>query len=153
MSSNLTIESPDFDYIKKESGVITSDAIKLIWLALNFEIQNRRSTVNAATDRLEGKITSDSSTLSEDNLDVQGSLIWWYNTSSAINVTGIRNGIEGRVVFIHNVGSGTITFKHNTTSDASNRLLLAAAADKAVATNKSIVLMFINSRWREMSLA
>ena len=41
MGSQLVIESPAFDEIKKESGYATRDAIQLIWYALNDEILNR----------------------------------------------------------------------------------------------------------------
>lgn len=153
MSTNLSVESPDFDYIRHETGLVTSDAIKLLWEVINFEISTRRKGVKRATDYLAGKITSDASTSAEDNLDTLNSLVWWYNTASSFNLTGLRNGVEGRVIFIHNVGGGTITFKHNSgSSDVANRILLQAGVDKGLATGKSIVLLYINAKWRELSL-
>ena len=154
MSTNLSVSSPDFDQIRKESGLITSNAVKLLWEVLNFEIANRRKGVRVAQSTLQGAITTDTTTASENNLDLLGSLVWWYNTASSVNVTGFRNGIEGRVIFIHNVGTGTLTFKHNSgSSDTANRILNNGAADTAMATNQSVVYMYINSRWRELSLA
>ena len=154
MSTNLSITSPDFDQIRKESGLITSNAVKLLWEVLNFEIANRRKGVRQAKNFLLGTITTDTATAAENNLDLLDSLVWWYNTASSFNVTGFRNGIEGRIIFIHNVGAGTITFKHNSgSSDAANRILNDGAGDTAMATNKSVVYQYINSRWRELSLA
>lgn len=154
MADNLVIESPDFDWIRKETGFITSDAIRQLWYALNYEIKTRRQQQQNVKNKLEGKIVADTTTTSENNLDAQDVLVWYYNTASSVNLTGVRNGVEGRVLFIHNIGAGTITMKNSSgSSDTTNQLVLKAGADKAVATNQSIVFMYINSRWRELSLA
>ena len=152
MSTNLAVVSPDFDDIREEAGLTTSNAIKLLWEVLNFEILQRRKGINRAINTLQGKITSDTSTANENNLDTLDSLVWWYNTASNINVTGFRNGVAGRVIIVHNVGSGTITFKHNVTSDTANQLVLATGADTAVATGASIIFLYINAKWRELNL-
>ena len=150
MASNLAVESPDFDQIRKESGLITSNAVKLLWEVLNYEIAQRRTGVREATNRLQGRATADAPTAAEDNLDTEGSMLWWYNTSSSVNLTGLRHGVEGRIVFFHNIGSGTITFKHqNAGSAAENRIVTNDAGDLTLATNESAILMYVNSRWRE----
>src|SRR3990167_7643028 len=154
MSTNLSIESPDFDKIQQESGLITRNAIHLLWEVLNYEIAKRRVGVRRATDYLSGRITSDASTSGENNLDLEGSMVWWYNSAFSFNVSGFRNGIEGRIIFIHNVGAGTITFLHESgSSDAANRLLNNGAASVTMATNQSVLYIYMNSRWREFSAA
>ena len=154
MSVNLSVESPDFDEIRSETGLVTSNAVKLLWEVLNYEIAQRRKTVNRATNFLQGKITTDITTANENNLDTLNSMIWWYNTASSVNVTGLRNGVEGRIIFFHNVGAGTLSFLHDSaSSDAGNRFVNNGAATVALATNQSIIYMYINSRWREWSAA
>ena len=154
MATNLAVEAPDFDEIRKESGFVTSNAVKLLWEVLNYEITKRRLGIRKATNLLQGRATADATTVSENNLDLEGSLVWWYNTASNVNVTGFRNGEEGRAVWVHNVGSGTITFKHSSaSSDATNRFLNFGAVDVAMATNQSILYLYINARWREWSAA
>lgn len=153
MATNLSVESPDFDYIRHETGLVTSNAIKLLWEVINAELATRRKGVARASNYLQGTITSDVSTAQEDNLDAKNSLIWWYNTASSFSVTGIRNGVEGRIIFFHNVGTGTITFVNNSgSSDTTNRILTQSAGNVARATGKSFILMYINARWRELSL-
>ena len=154
MATNLSIESPDFDEIRKESGLITSNAVKLLWEVLNYEIAQRRIGVRRSTNILQGRITADSTTSGENNLDLEGSMIWYYNTSSNITVTGFRNGVEGRIIFLHNIGSGTITFNNESgSSDTGNRILNNGGGNTAMATDESIIYIYMNSRWREVSLA
>src|SRR3990167_10348040 len=151
MATNLSVESPDFDEIRKERGIITSNAVKLLWEVLNYEIGQRRIGVRTAKQLLQGRAVADATTASENNLDLEGALVWWYNTSSSVNLTGIRNGAEGRVIFLHNVGSGTISILHaSASSDAANRFVNEGSATVSLTTNKSAIYMYINARWREL---
>lgn len=149
MSENLVIESPDFPEIEKKAGGATRDAVNLLWSVLNQEILLRRKTVRDAKNTLEVKISNAAPVANQDNFDSDRSSIYYFTGSTNFNLTGLRNGVEGSIVFLHNIGTATITLVHNATSDAANRLLLSTAANKSLTTNTSTLFLYINSRWRE----
>jgi hypothetical protein len=154
MSQNLSIESPDFDAIQNGDDAATSDAVRLLWQALNFEMRQRRSGDRNLSDRLSPRVLSRAPTGGENNVDTEGAGVLLYTGSSSVTITGYRAREEGDILFIHNVGSGTITHAHESaSSDAANRMTFQAAANKGVGANRSIVLQYLSGRWREMSLA
>jgi hypothetical protein len=152
VAENLSIESPDFEAIRKEAGITTSDAVQLLWEVLNYEIAQRRKTVRDAKEVDEGKVSVYAQTANTDNYDDQRASIIEFTGSASINFTGIRNGIEGRRITLHNIGTGTITLKHNTTSDSANRLFNDTGADKSLTQNSSIVYLYLNGSWKELNL-
>lgn len=150
MAENLVIEAPDFDEIEKKGGRATRDGINLLWSVLNEEIRVRRTTVRDAKQTLETKIDSSAPGAQQDNFDTTRSSIYYFTGAVAFNLTGIRNGVEGTFKFLHNTGAATVTIKYNSaSSDATNRILTSTAADKALVTDQSILLLYINQRWRE----
>lgn len=154
MAVNLSIESPDFDLIRKQSGYAVEDAIRLLWNVLNEEQRSRRLGVREAKEKIEGKVKTDPSTSNQDNYDSEGAQTVYFTGGSALNVTGIRNGVEGRVIIFTTLGVGTITYKNNSaSSDTANRIVTAGGADVAAATNKTFIVQYLNNRWREVSLA
>jgi hypothetical protein len=154
MSENLAIESPDFPKIRKESGLATEDAVRLLWFVLNQEIRDRRVGVRRAQELREGKVFSASPSGTNNNLDVRGAWVAEFSSAGGWTLTGIRNGIPGRFLVIHNLGAGTITLNHESaSSDAANRFVFQSGANKSVAQNRSLLLQYLSSRWREVSLA
>lgn len=154
MSFNLTIESPQFEYIKKESGTHTSDAIRLLWAVANQEADARRKGLRVATERIAPKSIVNSPAAAQDNYDTQFGTIMRFDGAAAFNLTGLKARSENSIVIILVLGAGTVTLKHNSAnSEAVNRILLAAGADKAVATNKAVMLSYQNLRWRELDWA
>lgn len=154
MAENQTIESPDFEGIRHEAGYNTEDAIRLMWKVLNEEVNNRRKFVKDAKDKIEGAVKVDAGTTNVNNYDAENSQTVYFTGGSAFNITGIRNGTEGRLIIFVVLGAGTVTLKNNdASSDASNRIICSAGADKAVATNKTFLAHYLNSRWRELVLA
>lgn len=154
MSVNLSVEAPDFDWIKRESGVHTMDGIRLLWSVANSEARDRRTGVRLAIERQEVKTQIDSPAANQNNYDTDYATTLRFDGSAAINITGIKARVEGARIRVLVLGSATITLMHNNaSSEAANRILLFAAADKAVATNKSVELEYQSSRWREISLA
>lgn len=154
MAENLSVESPDFDRIRKGNPYATEDAMRLLWFVTNDEIAKRRKADRQISERVSPKVLPLAPTASQNNLDTQGCGLLEFTGTSAINITGIMARTEGDILLLHNTGSGTITFKHGSgSSDATNQLLFASGADKAVATDKSLVLLYLNLRWRELSLA
>ena len=153
MSFNLTIESPDFDRIRKDAGRATEDAVRLLWFALLDENATRRTSVKLARDRLEGKLLSSAPTAQQNNFDTEGALVVLFTGSTAFNLTGLRNGKDGRVVFIHVTGTGTVTMVDSSaSSDAANRIITNNGANKAVATAESFLFLYAASRWRQVSV-
>ncbi len=154
MAENLTIESFDYDKIKKESGSTTADSIQTLWYVANNEARERRVGVRLAQERRRGKVVSAAPTTKQNNYDAQGAFTLLFTGSTAFTLTGIRNGMEGDFLLLHNTGSGTITVAHNSTdSDTANRFVMQAGSDKSVAQNKSLLLVYLASRWREVALA
>jgi hypothetical protein len=153
MASQLTIESPDFDRIRKESGRATEDAIRLLWLVANDEASDRRTGVREAIERWEKKYIILAPTVNQNNLDTQDAAILRFEGASAVNVTGLKARVEGTIVLVSVLGSATITLMHDSgSSEARNRILFQAAANKAVATNRDVFLKYASSRWREISV-
>lgn len=153
MATNLTIESPNFDKINSEAGPFTADAINLLWASLNDTRAVERRDFRRAQERLEPKVLVMSPSASVDNLDLQGASVLSFEGSSAQNVTGFRapESNTSRVIICQVSGSATITFKHNVTSETTNRLILSTAADTTRATNQGIIFVYLASRWREAS--
>lgn len=69
--------------------------------------------------------------------------------SAAYNITGIAGGSDGRVLFLHNVGTNNITLKNaDTGSTAANRFDIGS--DFIIASKKLVVIQYDNTsqRWR-----
>jgi len=61
MAYNLSIESPDFDRIRKGDDKATENAVRLLWFVLNDEISRRRRGIREASQSAsyEGVLGSD----------------------------------------------------------------------------------------------
>lgn len=75
------------------------------------------------------------------------------SASSAVDLTGINSGVtmvEGRELWLINIGTNTITLKNDVTSTAANRFLLNA--DFSLASNMSCLLRYdaTSARWRKV---
>lgn len=154
MSVNLTIESLDFDRIEREAGPVTASAFRALWLVANDEAAQRRTGVRVASERIAPKSVIDSPAANQNDYDTEFGGVIRFDGAVAFNLTGLKARADNTLIIILVLGAGTVTVKHNSaSSEATNRILLAAAADKAVATNKALVLLYENTRWRELSLA
>jgi hypothetical protein len=150
VSENLSIESPEFDLIKKETGQSTRDGIQLLWTVANEEARQRRRGVRLAQEMSKRKVLSLAPAANQDNLDWDGSGIVLFTGTTSVNLTGLRNGAQGVTVVLHNIGTGTITLKHESaSSEAENRLDTAADADVTLSTGKTVILRHLNGRWRQ----
>lgn len=153
MATNLVIEAPDFDRVRRGDARATEDAVRLLWYALNTLSARETTDITTAINILSPLVQSDGTTSNQDNYDGGQGSVLLFTGAVNFNLTGIRNGVSGRCFLIVNLGAGTITVKHDTTSDTLNKIEMAASADKALATNKCMWLVYLNSRWREVSLA
>lgn len=153
MAENLVIAAPDFDLVRKETGVETSNAVKLLWSVLNEEILARRRALRDGISKLEGKTLVYATNGNVNNFNTQGALLVVFTTTAAYDITGIRNPIEGRVVFFHHAGTFTITWRHQSaSSDAANRVVNKLLADSSMAPDESRVFLYASARWRELSI-
>ena len=152
MPTNLSIESPDFDRIRKGDFHSIEDAIRLLWYVANEEARLRRSADRRIEDRLSPRVLSRAPSGNENNVDLEGAGLIVYTGSSSVNITGYRApSRDGDVILILVTGSGTIThMDQDGDSDAGSRMVFQAAADEAVATNTALMLSYYDSRWREM---
>jgi hypothetical protein len=75
------------------------------------------------------------------------------NSGTQRNITGIAGGADGRILLIHNLGSGAIGLLDNTTSTAANRFAIAGGA--ILPADGSILLQYdsTSSRWRAVGRA
>ena len=153
MGTNLTIVSPNFDKIEKEAGQFTSEAISTLWQALNYAMKIERLDTRKAIDLLEPRVKTISPSASVDNLDLEGSSVVSFIGSTAQDFTGMRAPETGkcRIVFVQVSGSGTITAKHNLTSETANQLTISTGADQALTTGSGIIFAYLASKWREVA--
>lgn len=94
-------------------------------------------------------------TANTNNLDigaVSAVLIYCTSPYDLTGIVSVANGIaEGAVLFVTNLGgTSTITLKHNTASTAANRFVFSAGADVTLAVNETILLYWVNGRWRDV---
>lgn len=152
MASNLSIESPNFDKVNKESGQFTSDAVSLLWQALNDTRATLRRNFDRAQERLEPKALPVSAAASVDDLDTQGASIVEFTGGSAQNFTGMRAPETGanRIMLVIVTGAGTITVKNNVTSESANRIVTNTGADVTRATNTGMILVYLSGKWRQI---
>lgn len=152
MAQNQTIESPNFEKVSKEAGQFTSDAVSLLWNALNDTRQTERRDFRTAQEMIAPKVLLMSPSANQDNVDTEGASVISFTGAASVNVTGFRAPSTGqtRVLFCQINGAGTITFVHNATSEEANRLVLSTGANMARATNSGIIFAYLSSRWREI---
>jgi hypothetical protein len=156
MATNQTVEAPRFEEIRKEAGVATRDAVKLLWAALNAEAKFRRTGLREARDILAPKVLSDAPGAQQDNYDLLGCSLLLLTGAVARTFTGFKapGTDESRIVIVHVIGAATYTFNHaSASSDAENRLRNAGLGNLAVATDESTIYIYLNSLWRELNLA
>lgn len=156
MASNLTIESLDFDGIRKGNAQTTGDAVEFLWLTLNDEARQRRRGVKLAVDRCEWAVLQQAPGSGQNNLDVGNVSILEFTGSTSVNVTGLLapSAYAARRVLLIVTGTGTITLKHQSaSSEAANRILTFSTGDLAIATNKCVELIYLSGRWRELKYA
>lgn len=150
MAEQLSIEAPEFDRIQKESGPATRDGVQLLWSVANEEARQRRRGVRLAQEMQRQKVLDIAPTTQQDNLDWDGSGVVLFTGSTSVNLTGLRNGVQGVTVVLHNLGTGTITAKHESaSSEASNRLDTDGDTDVSITTGKTIIVRYLNGRWRQ----
>jgi hypothetical protein len=153
VANNLTVESPNFEKIVKEAGQNTSDAIALLWSALNDTRKTERMDFRRAKDMIAPKVLILEPSASVDDRDTEKSSVVVFQGASSQNLTGFRAPETGecRVLIVSVIGAGTITVKHDVTSEAQNRISTTSGADVTLATGSGIILAYLGSKWREVA--
>ena len=154
MASQLTIESPNFDRIRKLDGRAIEDAVRLLWFVANNAADVERRDIEIARNSINNAILYSAPAAAQHNFDLKDAGIVTFTGATAFDLTGVRNGSEGAIRLLVNLGAGTITVKHESaSSDAANRINTSTGADVSVTTAKSVLLAYCNSRWREVKPA
>jgi len=149
MAENLVIESPDFDRIEAGDPRATRDGIFLLWAVLNDEVKKRIRQIREAKNLTDGGVQQVAFTVDQHNYDPGKGRVILSTGATAITISGLAEGTDGRLIVVHVVGSGTITLADDSASSfAENRLLTSTGADVALATDQTAALQYLNSRWR-----
>ncbi len=147
----FTVAAPDFDRIKNETGVATRDGITLLWRVANDQADTSRTGIRAAVERIEPKRIDLSPGAAQNDLDTQFATVLRFDGAANENLTGLQARPDPTIVILLVLGAGTITLKNeNAGSIARNRIMTSAGGDVAITTNRSVMLMYTNLRWREL---
>lgn len=152
MGTNLSIESPSFEKVTKEAGPFTSNAINILWQAANDTRAVERRDFRRASETLAPALLEISAAASVDNQNLNSASAVSFTGASAQNLTGFKAPETGecRLLFVQVRGAGTITVKHNVTSETANRIITSTGADVSLTTGKGMVLMYAGSNWRQV---
>lgn len=106
---------------------------------------------------ISGRSTADmSSTQAQDDVDVSNAAVFILTATHASgnNISGFAGGVAGRMLTVCNRGAYTVTFKHDTTSTAANRIYAWAGADSGLGVNKCAQFWYdaTLSRWLQVTL-
>ena len=96
----------------------------------------------------------DAPTAQQNNYDLQGGSILLLNGAGAQTFTGFKApGTNlSYVLIVHVIGAATYTFKSaNASSDAENRIRTKTGADVAIATDQSVIFLYLNTLWRQLN--
>lgn len=146
--------SVDLNAIQRETGPTAAAAVGLILRLLRVEQDERLRTVTDAKQTLEPFVYTAAPTTNQDNVDIGQASIVYYTGSTNFNLSGFRCPDPGkaRFVVLHNSGSANITVKHEATSSSSNQFHLSTGADKTVGTDKALIFVYLDSKWRDITL-
>lgn len=147
---------PDFGLIHIGDQNAIEDAIRVLWFDIIALSNTAGLRLTPLSQMLNGKVTDTNPGGNVNDADPGSSLVLQFNVNPGINVTGFRNGKDGRVLFIYNRGVGSIVLQHNNAgSAAGNRLWNQAQADLTVAQYSSAIYYYsgIQSQWNQVHLA
>lgn len=161
-AADVSIDASAADVLSASSGSITADdpgadrlvfwddsASKLTHLTVGSGLSIIGTTMTAA---VAPTVTSPSQITSSQN-DYAGATadINRITSDAARDITGIAAGTDGQAILLINVGSFTITLKHQSASStAANRIIVPWAGDYAIPASGSATLVYDNTtaRWR-----
>ena len=98
------------------------------------------------------QITADQNDYGPDGYS--GANCWRLSTDALRSLTGLQGGVADRVVVLENIGTNSLTLKHETTSTTANRFTLPDATDQVLVPSAAAILRYDSQslRWRLLSL-
>lgn len=97
------------------------------------------------------QITADQNDYNPESTATNRSSFWRLSTDASRTVTGIANGLDGRILVIANAGSFDLVIANQSASStAGNRIITGTGADVTVAADGTATLIYDNTtaRWR-----
>lgn len=154
MANQFTIEAPEFEHIYRETGTATRDGITTLWRVANDEAATRRSAVREAIERMCPKEIILSPAANQNNLDTEFATVLRFDGAAGVDLTGLQARVEPTILYVVVLGAGTITLRNESASSvARNRILTNSGGSLAVTTGLTVMLMYLNTRWREVKWA
>jgi len=105
-------------------------------------------------ERQETETTVTQFTASGNNVNLGDGIFFRVSTDASRDLTGLTNGIDGRVIRLVNIGSNDLVITNqDANSDAANRFLTDRAANVTVSAEEGVVCLYDSStaRWRVFS--
>lgn len=85
------------------------------------------------------------------NYNPSANSFWRLSSDAARNITGIDAGVDGRMIFIANVGAQNIVLVNQSgSSDAENRIITGTGGNVTLAADDTSILLYdaTTLRWR-----
>jgi hypothetical protein len=100
------------------------------------------------------QITADQNDYNPESTASNRSSAWRISSDASRNVTGIAQGLNGRLLFLVNIGAQNIVLQNeNASSAAANRIITGTGADVTLAADDTAILWYdsTTARWRLVS--
>lgn len=97
------------------------------------------------------QITANQNDYNPESTATDRSSFWRLSSDASRNITGIANGLNGRMLYLVNVGATDIVIQHqNAGSAAGNRIITQASADVTMGPDETMILIYdsTTARWR-----
>lgn len=148
-SGELGVET---DTLRFKIGNGSSNWASLAYVGLVMSVSGRQGVVTLDHRDIGNLPTTLSQfTANQNDLALGTGGIIRISSDAARNITGFASGVSGDARLLVNVGSFTITLKHQDTgSTAANRIIGVNSADVEISTQGSVVVYYdgTDSRWR-----
>lgn len=152
MADSFNFEAPDFPSINQVMPAPAAQGLYRVWLAAVEGLKRLRASIQVAKDRIEPLLFTKAHTVNMNNLDIGAASVLQFTGSAAVDLTGIVAPETGknRILFLYNLGSGTVTLKHNSGSSATaHQLFCITAADFSLANGVGAIFVYFN-KWYQV---
>lgn len=153
MATNLTIQSPNFDKIRLESGYFTRDAVMTLWEGLNDTRSTELADVTGLRAELAPKSLSLAPSGTTNNLDIRGYSILSLTGSVNESITGFwaPDTNVAKLLFVQNSGTATYTLSNlSASSESQNQIASKAGTDISLASGGAVGFVYLASKWRQI---
>ena len=128
-------------FYHSNQSILTTDSVEFAGIKDTSNFSITQSTITT-TGNLDSIDTSTTSSIR-------------FNVGSATSIYGFANGINGKILYIHNAGTVDITIKNLSSSTGSNSIYTGTGADISLKQNSALSLQYdsSNSKWRIINSA